>query len=129
MLDLALHNTNGPVSLVDIAARQEISRKYLDTIIMTLKTAGLIRSVRGAGGGYALVKPAAEIDINTVVHLLEGSLSLVDCVEDPGLCHRAETCVTRDLWTEICQAIEEALSGITLQDLVERQQRKDPSGR
>lgn len=129
MLDLALNAGNGPVRMVDVAERQEISRKYLDSIITTLKVGGLVRSVLGPGGGYTLAKPASEIKVYEIIHLLEGSLLLVDCIEDEELCRRADSCATRDLWLAVGQAVEDVLSGLTLQDLADRQRKKSKKKR
>jgi len=125
LLDLALHRGEGLVLLKDIARRQEVSLPYLEHLITPLMTAGLVKSTRGARGGVSLLKPPSEIKLSEVVQLLEGSIALVDCVDNPGLCQRSGFCVTRDIWVEMKEAMSQVLDSTTLQDLVERQKRKD----
>jgi len=127
LLDLALHSGEGPVLLKDIAQRQQISSMYLEHLITPLVAAGIIRSIRGARGGVWLAKPPQEIKLLEVVRLLEGSLALVECVNDPKCCPRSGFCVTRDIWGELKQAMNGVLESTTLQDLVERQKRKEQS--
>ena len=83
MVDLAQHYADGPVSLAEIAKRQDLSAKYLEQLIILLKGAGLIRSVRGRRGGYMLARRPEEISVGEIVETLEGKLSLVDCVLEP----------------------------------------------
>jgi len=125
MVDLALHYGQGPILLKDIAKREEISEKYLEHIITSLKVAGLVKSIRGAHGGYILAKPPAQIKISQVIKVLEGSIAPVECVDDPGLCSRVELCVTRDVWKEIKRVMDEVLESVSLKDLVEQQKRKE----
>jgi Rrf2 family protein len=125
LLDLAFHSGEGTVVLKDIARRQEISLPYLDHLITPLVAAGLVKSTRGARGGILLLKPPAEIKLSEVVQLLEGSVALVDCVNNPALCHRSAFCVTRDIWVEMKEAMSQVLDSTTLQDLVERQRKKE----
>ncbi len=124
LLDLARNSDSGPVSLKDVARRQEISMSYLEHLIGPLVTGGLIRTVRGSKGGIVLAKPADNIKLSDAVELLEGSTAPVDCVDCPGNCQRSDNCVTRDVWIELKSAIDGVLSSITLQELVERQKAK-----
>ena len=124
MLDLALNSGKGPVLLRDIAKRQEVSEKYLEHSITTLRKAGLVRSIRGARGGYMLAKSPSQIRLSEIMEVLEGSMAPVECVDDPQVCQRAQLCVTRDIWAEMKEAIDNILESITLQDMVERQNRK-----
>ncbi|OGX14793.1 MAG: hypothetical protein A2166_05765 [Omnitrophica WOR_2 bacterium RBG_13_41_10] len=127
MLELALCYGKGPVFLKDIAGRQEISEKYLWHLITPLKTAGLINSSRGAHGGYALAKPPSEINLKEIIDVLEGSLSLVECVENTSVCRRVQFCVTRDIWQEITDKITQTLRAVTLKDMVDKQKAKHKS--
>ncbi|TET27897.1 Rrf2 family transcriptional regulator [Candidatus Aerophobetes bacterium] len=127
MLDLALNSGKGPVLLRDIAKRQEVSEKYLEHSITTLRKAGLVRSIRGARGGYVLAKLPSQIRLSEIMEVLEGSMAPVECVDDPQVCQRAQLCVTRDIWAEMKEAIDNILESITLQDMVERQNRKKNS--
>jgi len=125
LLDLAIHQGKRPVSLKDIARRQQIPLLYLEHLISPLIAGGIVRSTRGARGGVSLVKPPEEIRLSEVVQLLEGSIAPVECVNNPGICTRSESCATRDVWGELKKAINGVLESTTLQDLVERQQEKE----
>jgi Rrf2 family protein len=127
LLDLALHQAESPVSLKDIAERQQISLQYLEHLITPLIAVGIVRSIRGPKGGVALAKPPDQITLSQIMKLLEGSTSLVECVDNPKLCSRAELCVTRDIWDELNKAMNGVMESTTLQDLVERQKNKKPS--
>jgi Rrf2 family protein len=124
LLDLALHQGEGLILLKDIARRQEVSLPYLEHLITPLIAAGLVKSTRGARGGVLLFKPPSEIKLSEVVELLEGSIAPVDCVNDPKVCHRSAFCVTRDVWSELKEAMSQVLDSTTMQDLVERQRQK-----
>lgn len=119
MLDLALHEGEGPVLLRDIAKRQGVSEKYLWQLINPLKGAGLINSLRGAHGGYVLAKTPAEVNLRQILSVLEGSLCLVDCVENPAACERSASCITRDVWAEASKGIFKTLESMTLEKMVE----------
>ena len=127
MLDLALNFGKNPVLLRDIARRQEVSEKYLEHSVSALRKAGLVRSVRGARGGYILAKSPSEIRLSKIMEVLEGSMAPVDCVDDPQVCHRANLCVTRDIWIKMKEAIDNILKSTTLQDMVEQQKEKESS--
>jgi Rrf2 family protein len=125
MIELAEKYGQGPVLVRSIAERQEISSKYLHALLAALKSAKLVRSVRGSGGGYSLARAPAEIRLDEILVALEGPLSIVDCVLDAKTCDRACRCATRDVWTEVSTAIEDTLSRISLEDLLARQTAKD----
>jgi Rrf2 family protein len=127
LLDLAIHQYGSPVSLKDIAERQQISLQYLEHLITPLIAAGMIRSIRGPKGGVALAKSPNQITLSQIMKLLEGSTTLVECVDNPKLCSRADSCVTRDIWDEMNKAMNRVMESTTLQDLVERQKNKKPS--
>jgi Rrf2 family protein len=118
MLDLAAHHDEGPIPLKKIAKRQDLSVKYLEQLMIPLKAAGLIRSVRGANGGYILARKPEAINVGQILEILEGSLSLVDCVEDPEICEREQQCPTRDIWLRMSQRLMEELSALSLQDVL-----------
>ena len=124
MLDIALNCDKGPVPLKDMSQRQQISIKYLEQLIQPLKTAGLIKSVRGAGGGYTLARLPQEISLLQIVTALE-RLSPTDCVEAPEACPRAGKCVAHDVWQEVQNSINDVLASFTLMDMAERQLEKD----
>ena len=124
MLDLALADPSEPVPLRDVAQRQDISDKYLEQIVTPLSRAGLVRSVRGAGGGYLLTREPKDYTVGEILRPLEGSLAPVSCVDGSECCGRAEQCVTLDVWREIQQAVSGVVDHITLADLVEKQKAK-----
>ena len=120
MLDMAQHYNQGPIQLGDIAGRQGISVKYLEQIIIPLKKANFIETVRGPKGGHLLARPPAEINLAEIVALLEEGAALVECTEHAEVCGRSDTCPTRLIWQEASQAMFNTLKSITLADLVEK---------
>jgi len=128
LLDLALHQGEEPTPLKDIAQRQQISVHYLEHLITPLIRGGILLSTRGARGGVWLTKTPEEIRLNEVIQLVEGSLAPVECVNNPDICNRSASCVTRDVWDEMKRAMNGVLESITLQDLVERQRQKGQVG-
>ena len=120
MLDLALHADEGPVRLGYVAQRQGIGIKYLEQIIISLKKADYVTSVRGPKGGHLLTRPPEEITVGEIVGLLEGGLKLTRCTQYPEECVRSSSCVTRILWKEATEAIRERLDAITFRDLINR---------
>ncbi len=122
LLDLAEHNTGEYIALKDIAARQEISKKYLEQIIPLLNQSGLLQRSRGYQGGYRLAKSPDQYTVGEILHVTEGNLAPVACLEqNPNGCQRSEQCMTLSVWKGLQQVIETYLDGITLQDLLERQ--------
>ncbi len=121
MLDLSIHNSEGQISLKSIAERQGISENYLEQLFSALRKAGLVKSIRGAQGGYILSQDAGSITVGAILRALEGSLAPVDCVieNDPAYCSRSYGCVTKIIWTKIRDSINEVVDSITLEDLME----------
>lgn len=117
MLDIAKNGGTQPVRIADIAARQEMSAKYAEQIACTLAKEGLLRSVRGAQGGYGLIKPAAQYTAGEIVRALEGELAPAGCNGEIP-CARKADCATRDVWVGLQRVINEYLDGITLADLL-----------
>jgi len=120
LMDIAVHQAKGPVNLNDIAERQGISAKYLWQIVNLLKTAGFVRGTRGPKGGYVLLRDPAAITLLDVIQILEGPVSLVECVDDPDFCVRVENCVAHSVWEEVSQAVRAALRQITLAEILRR---------
>ena len=118
MVDLAQHYADGPIPLAAIAKRQDLSAKYLEQLIILLKGAGLIRSVRGRRGGYMLARKPEEISVGEIVETLEGKLSVVDCVLEPELCYRAIECPTRDIWVGMTEMIKQQLFSLSLGNIL-----------
>lgn len=120
MVDLVVHSEEGPVPVSGIAARPRISESYLEQLLAKLKKAGLVSSVRGAGGGYIPDREPKEISVGDVLRALEGSLDPVDC---PGLaeenrCGGADVCVTKYVWKRINDSINRTVDEIKISDLV-----------
>ena len=124
MVDIGEYYGKGPVSLRQLAERQCISVKYMEQIVPLLKASGLIRSTRGSHGGYVLAKEPHEISLRDIVQALEGSWSLVDCLEDDTLCNRTKECVTYEVWHDIQEAIYKILDSTTLADIIDRHREK-----
>ena len=125
MLDLAINNTGEYIKVKDIAARQEISEKYLEQIISVLNKAGYVRSVRGAQGGYKIARDPKEYTIGMILRLTEGSLNPVSCLDDDvNECERCDTCETLAVWKYLATAINNVVDGVTIADLVERHQER-----
>jgi Rrf2 family transcriptional regulator, cysteine metabolism repressor len=120
MVDLAIHNAEGQITLKNIAERQEISENYLEQLFAILRKAGLVKSTRGAQGGYILGDNPENISVGTILRALEGSLAPVECVsEDPVECPRNQICVTKFIWEKIRDSVNEVVDSISLKDLVE----------
>ena len=122
MLDIALDRSGEPVRIKDIAARQEISEKYLEQIISVLNKAGLVRSIRGSQGGYLLTKEVDKYTAGMILRVTEGSLAPVSCLDDEvNTCERQSLCATLRLWQMLNTAICDVVDKVTLADLMEWQ--------
>ena len=118
MLELGRCFGDEPVLMGTLAEREGVSRKYLHALLTSLKSAGLVRSVRGAGGGFVLSRDPSEITLAEILYALEGSLSLVDCVADDQACDRSDQCTARQVWQELSAAIEGVIDNVTLEDMI-----------
>lgn len=125
ILELAINYGRGPIPLKNVSERLDISQKYLEQLVASLKLAGLVKSVRGAHGGYALAKHPSEIRLDEVIRTLEGSIAPSECVNDSEVCPRSKFCVTRNVWTKMKEAMNGVLESTTLQDLVEQQRTQE----
>ncbi|MBQ7485349.1 MAG: Rrf2 family transcriptional regulator [Oscillospiraceae bacterium] len=125
MVDLAQHQSDGWVSLKEIAARQEISKKYLEQIIPVLNRAGLLQTTRGYQGGDRLNRPPAQYTLGEILRATEGSLAPVTCLEQGNDCPRRFDCATLPIWQGLEQTVSAYLDGITLQDVLERTSQLD----
>jgi len=119
MVDLAQHYDKGPVQTGDIARRQDISVKYLEQLIIPLKKADYIRSVRGPKGGHMLARPPDKVTVGEIVKILEGGIDLSGCIENPDACEKVESCLTRGVWEEATRAMYEKLNAMTLSKMIE----------
>ena len=113
---LACRHGQGPSSAREIAAGQGLPAKYLEQLLATLKSAGLVKSLRGAGGGYVLTRPPAEIRLWEIYEVLEGELSPVNCLYDPEVCPNEQQCPTRGMWLQMTEALKQVLEQNTLED-------------
>lgn len=120
LLDMAEHQQNGYVTLRDIAQRQEISKKYLEQIALTLGQAGVLRGTRGHQGGYCLVGEPKDYSVYEILCVTEGSMAPVACLDQSdNLCQRCDNCRTLVIWQGLDRLIQQYLSGITLQDILD----------
>lgn len=126
MVDLAQHYGEGPIPLRAITKRQDLSRKYLEQLIFMLKADGLIRSVRGAKGGYTLARKPEEISVGQILEIVEGEFALVDCVKHPELCDRSPECLTRNIWEGLTDLLEKDLFSMSLRDILSRSELSCP---
>lgn len=118
MTDLAEHNTGEYIPLKEIAERQGISEKYLESIIAVLSKADYLSGLRGKGGGYMLTRPPEQYTVGSILKLTEGSLAPVACLEHiPNCCERSSECKTLPMWEKLEKLIDDYLEGITLADL------------
>ncbi len=129
LIDLAQYSEIEPVSISSIATRQGISERYLEQLMTLLKKAQLVKSIRGAGGGYVLAKDMNEISVGDVLRALEGSLEPVECAAFSGQdsCEAAGGCVTKYVWQRINESINRTVDEISLKQLVEESKNKSSS--
>lgn len=119
MIEIARNFNAGPLNRKAIAKAQHISKAYLENILISLREKNLIRTTRGASGGFVLREPPSRTTVLQIVNALEGSIAPVDCIENPALCERAGPCPARKAWQKLFTAQTAALSGMTLQDLLD----------
>ncbi len=120
VIELAQHEEKRPLQLKAIAERQDISVKYLEQLMSMLRSSGLLRSIRGAKGGYILARPPEQINLSEIFRCLEGPVTTAECTENGDYCERSADCVAREVWIEVEAAIQKILRSITLADLVKR---------
>lgn len=131
MHNLARHHRNGTktVILKNISDEEGISIRYLEQIIIPLKINRLVKSIRGAGGGYILGRDPADIKLSEILHALEGNCCLVECAEDPDYCESIDTCPTFDIWKGATKMLKDYFDRITLKDIVTRAEKKKKKAR
>ena len=118
MLDLAPHKDAGPITGERIAESEGISLSYLENLMGSLRSAGLVRTERGSGGGYVLAKPPDQVKISDIWQAMEGPICLIGCNHKPDICDRYKQCVMRDIWEEAEQAFSTVLESWSLEDMV-----------
>ncbi|MEE9322081.1 MAG: Fe-S cluster assembly transcriptional regulator IscR [Granulosicoccus sp.] len=126
MLDLALHADKGPVSLAEISSRQEISLSYLEQLFSRLRKNGLVASTRGPGGGYRVARELHEVAVSEIILAVNESVDATQCAGKEN-CLSHGRCLTHDLWEGLSAQIEEFLSGVSLQNLMDRRHVKTVS--
>ena len=119
MMDLAIHDNAGPVTLADISQCQGISLSYLEQLFSRLRKGGLVEGVRGPGGGYRLSRPAKDISIAEIISAVDEKVDMTNC-DDKGNCQDGEKCLTHELWAELSQRLFNFLEGINLAQFVDR---------
>ncbi|MGB6864671.1 MAG: Rrf2 family transcriptional regulator [Candidatus Aminicenantaceae bacterium] len=126
MLNLAhnYNNGNDAIILKSVSDAEEISIRYLEQIIIPLKINKLVKSIRGAGGGYILARHPSQIKLSDILNSLEGTMSLVECVEDENYCNRIEQCATHEIWKEASSMLQDYFESLTLQDLTDHENKK-----
>jgi Rrf2 family protein len=133
MLNLAQHYGSGnghkAVILKNISDNERISIRYLEQIIIPLKINRLVKSIRGAGGGYILARKPEDIKLSEILHALEGNCCLVECVEDESFCEFIDTCPTFDIWKKATDILKGYFDGITLKDIVVMAEKKPKRGK
>jgi len=123
LIDLAEHSGDGRIPLKDIAERQNISQKYLESIMAILVHGGIVSGSHGKGGGYSLDIPPSECKIGSIVRLTEGSIATVSCLDENGIkCDRAPYCKTLPMWKKLDDMINDYLDGVSLSDLMDKGQ-------
>lgn len=120
MMELAKNYNGISMPLKSISKAQDISYKYLGQLIIPLKIAGLIKSIRGINGGYFLSRPPDKIRLIEILEATEGSLYIAECVESPEICKRSRNCISRQIWKEISEAILNSIRSISLKDIINR---------
>lgn len=126
MLNLAQHYSSGKEAIIlkNVSDEEEISIRYLEQIIIPLKISKLVKSIRGAGGGYTLARKPSEIRLSEILHSLEGSCCLVECVDDTDFCTRIPTCATHEIWRKASSLLLDCFEKTTLQDLMDLEKKK-----
>lgn len=120
MLDLAQYGGEKPRTINEICKSQNLSAKYVSRLIIEFRRAGMIYSVRGAGGGYKLKRLPKHITLREILEATEGRISIVDCVECPKKCSRSDDCIVRSVWSDINSKIAKIFESVTLQDILNR---------
>jgi Rrf2 family cysteine metabolism transcriptional repressor len=120
ILELADNFGKGPLQTRVIALQQDISVKYLEQLMAAMKSAGLVRSRRGARGGYVLARPPGKIKLSDVFDVFEGPVVTVECVANENYCVRAADCIARQVWSEVQRSIKNVLQTMTLQDALDK---------
>lgn len=126
LLELARDSSGKPVMLRRISEKYKLPHKYLHALLSSLKTAGLVKSIRGAQGGFVLSRKPSEISLNDVIQAVEGKVNIKECVEDPEGCSRSHRCTAHQIWSKLSKTFESMLAQISLDDMVNHQDNRIP---
>ena len=126
LMDLAIHQSEKPRLIRDIAKSQQISEKYISRLVIALRRAGMVRSVRGVNGGFHLAMKPETITLLDVIEVMEGPLSIVDCVSTPRGCAHSPTCAPREVWCKLNEDIRSLMRGTTLADILATYDKQNP---
>ncbi|SFC71243.1 RrF2 family transcriptional regulator [Clostridium uliginosum] len=126
MVDLAFNYGSPPISIKTISKRQDLSEYYLEQLFSPLRKANIIRSIRGAQGGYVLCRPPSEITVGDIMRVLEGPIEIADCI-DGVECSNVDSCATKLLWQKIKDSIDDVMNSITLKDIIDDYENKKSS--
>ncbi len=118
LIDIALGSDDKPRMIKQIAQNQQISQKYVSRLVLELKNAGFVKSIRGVHGGYVLAKSPSAISLLDVVEVMEGKISIVDCIMNPDCCNRCDECPARDIWKSANDSMRNALGWLTLANAI-----------
>ena len=123
VLDIALHREHAPIQAREIATRQNIPEQFLEQVLATLRRAGIIRSIRGASGGYDLARPAHQTTVGEIMRALSGAIVPIQCANDEGFgkCEAQESCSVSIFWCKLKEAILGVVDGTSIQDLIDQQ--------
>jgi Rrf2 family protein len=121
LIDIGFHFNGQPIFIKDISKRQNISKIYLEQIMLVLKNAGIVRSIRGTKGGFVLEKDPADLTMQEIVAILQGPISIVDCIINKKYCPKWSKCLTRELWIQVNNAIINTLDSITLKQMIRKE--------
>ncbi len=120
LLDIAMHGSDKPRTIRDIAANQQISEKFISPLVVTLRRAGMLRSIRGVAGGLQLDKDPQLISLLDISDAMDGEIFLLGCLKDPASCPRRSRCVTALVWNDVNESFREKLRSITLQSIIDQ---------
>ncbi|MCU0608933.1 MAG: Rrf2 family transcriptional regulator [Chitinispirillaceae bacterium] len=121
ILEIARSHGQKPSQRKDIAKKEDISSSYLENILLLLRNSKILATMRGIHGGYILTRPPSEITVYDVIRALEGPITIVDCVGNPGKCDESTGCTSRVVWCAVADAIRTTLEGITLQNMLDKE--------
>jgi len=125
LLDFAIHQEQGPITIAQVASRQQISTSYLERLASRMRSKGLLKSIRGAKGGYLLAKPAQQITIAEIITAVDEGIDTTRC-QGKANCQQGKVCLTHQLWEQLNDNIYHFLQSVTLQSLVKSQHKTIP---